>query len=250
MGTSGWHCRTSGRPSAKRNFRATTLGVLILTAASNSGRDWPPFLPGREAFSPAIVDGIERVWTDPTLVRRVQGPSAHVPADLYAAFVDAPDVTAAAARLLKLAEYEVRVVERDWYVADDHTGARGLYHVLLREPGRRVILSWGEHSGSILGTIGGSALSVLEFEEHDGAIEQRIEAYVRIENRAAAVLARLLIPLFGGVADRKLTEGFAVTAKVARWAVERPAEFCRWLRADPLPPERRERLLGLIADCR
>jgi hypothetical protein len=63
-------------------------------------------------------------------------------------------------------------------------------------------------------------------------VDQELTAYVRIDNAFAAALARHLLPIFGRLADRKLSEGFAVTAKVAEWAVAHPDEFCDWLRRE------------------
>jgi hypothetical protein len=66
-----------------------------------------------------------------------------------------------------------------------------------------------------------------------------LTAHVVIDNAVAARLAQLLAPAFGGLIDRKLTEGFRVTARVAEWALAEPTSFCAWLAASPLPPERR-----------
>jgi hypothetical protein len=197
-------------------------------------------------FSPDIVAAVERVWADPTLSRTVKGRTARVPIEAYLAFVDAPEVTAAAARFRKLARYEVQMMEDDWYRAEDRDGARGYYRVLVREPKRRVILSRGEHSGSIIGTITGSALTVVDFEPSLGTTDQRLTAYVRIDNAVAAALARLIVWAFGFIADRKLAEGFAVTAQVAEWAVEQPAEFCQWLQREPVNGRQRERVQSAL----
>ena len=243
-------CRTVRRPAAKRNLRTILGGLAVVVAVSGSASPWPPFLPARATFPPDLAASVERVWTDPTLSRTVRGRSASVPFDTYVAFVDAPDVTTAAARFLKLARYRVKALAADWYEADDHDGSRGIYRILLREPHRRVVLSWGEHHGGILGAIGGSALTVIDLREGDGVVDQELAAYVRIDNAFAAALARLLLPIFGHLADRKLSEGFGVTAKVAEWALAHPGHFCAWLRREPLPSERREPLLQALPACR
>src|SRR5439155_243252 len=77
-----------------------------------------------------------------------------------------------------------------------------------------------------------------------------LTAYVRIDNRVAAAIAKLLVPLFGYLADRKLVEGIRVSAAIAEWAVEQPAEFCAWLAQEPLGPERRARILAALLPCR
>ena len=79
-------------------FAAATL--LLAFAADSAGAavaPWPPALGTRAAFSPEVTAAVERVWDRPTLSRTVNGPTARVPIGVYTAFVDAPDVTAAAA---------------------------------------------------------------------------------------------------------------------------------------------------------
>jgi hypothetical protein len=183
---------------------------------------------------------IARAWTDPTFTRTVEGEPVPVPLGTYLKFVDAPDLTAAAARHFGWAQYEVRRVGSGEYRADDGEGARGAYRVLVQESTRRVVLSWGSHSGAILGTIAGSALTVMDFQDRGGSTEQRLTARVVIDSRMAAAVTRVLVPLFGGVIDRKLTEGFRTTARVADWATRHPREFCRFVVEAPLSGGRRE----------
>jgi hypothetical protein len=210
-----------------------TLLILVASAAAATATAWPPFLPPPERFSAVVIDSIERVWRAPTLTRSVEAEPVHVERAVYLAFVDAPDVTAAAARHLGLARYDVEVIGPDWYRADDHAGARGVYRVLLRDGDRRVILSWGSHAGRVLGTIRGHALSVMDFAARDHTTVPHLTAYVLIENPVAARLASVLAPLFGGLIDRKLTDGFRVTARVAEWAVADHEAFCAWLASTP-----------------
>jgi hypothetical protein len=234
--------------------RAKIFGAVVLAAAvASSARavtGWPPFLPPRETLSPDVASSIERVWTAPTLTRWVEGSPAHVPFDVYRRFVDSPEVTAAAARHLALAQYEVRMIDEQLYEADDHRGARGFYRVLVREPGRRVILSSGWHTSTLLGTIRGQALTVLTFQSAGWVTTQRLAAYILIENRIAAFLARALIPIFGGLADRKLAESFQVTAQVAEWAVSKPVEFCEWLASGPVLRADSSPVAESVEECR
>jgi hypothetical protein len=229
---------------------AVVLLAMSATVVRGETRgDWPPFLAPPAAFSADIVRAVERVWVAPTLTRTVRGRSARVPFELYTALMDSPEVTAAAARFLGLARYEVEALDDDWYRATDNDGAQGLYRVLAREPTRRVVLSRGEHAGRLLGRIGGSALTVLDFASVDGVVEPTVTARVRIDNPIAAALARVLITVFGHIADRKLAEGFAVTAGVAEWATAEPFEFCGWLAQESVPPGRREPVVTAVGGC-
>lgn len=226
--------------------------VLAATVSADGAATpgkWPPFLPPPERFTGDVVEAVEHVWLEPTLVRTVHGRPAHVPFRIYAAFFDTPDVTAAAARHLRLVRYQVEALGGDWYQADDNEGSRGTYRILERDEHRRVILSWGKHTGRFLGTVSGSALSLVDLEPDGSRVNQQISAYVRIDNSWAASLARVLARVFGSLGDRKLAEGFTVTAKVAEWAVQHPDEFCDWLAHESLPEERRQSVAEVIRAC-
>jgi len=240
----------STRHHAPRLLATATVLLTLATGASGApaGR-WPAILGSREAFPPDVSAAVERVWIEPTLSRTVDGRSARVPFDVYVVFLDTPEVTAAAARFRKLGSYELQALDDDHYVASDGDGARGIAQVLRREPRRLVLLSRGEHTGPILGTIRGSALTVLDLEPREGVVNPRLTAYVYIDNRVAAALARVLIATFGSLADRKLGEGLRITAEVAEWAVDRSGGFCEWLAREPLPPARRDRVLAALPSC-
>lgn len=240
---------------AAQKAKNSGLALLLASglAAPVSGETaegrWPTFLPPPAAFSGDIVTTVERLWLAPTLVRTVRERPTRAPFDVYVALVDSPEVTAAAARLLGLARWEVEARDDGWYRATDNDGAEGLWRLLTREPTRRVVLSRGEHSGGILGRIGGSALTVLDLEPNAHGVETTLTARVHLDNRLAAALARVLIGVFGRLADRKLAEGLKVTGRVAEWAMEHPADFCAWLTGEPLPPPARERVVAALTDC-
>lgn len=243
-------CRTEAGRSSNKNTWTAALLASVLTAAGGAPAPWPPFLPPRETFAPDLAASVDHVWTDATLTRRVEGRPAAVSFDVYIGFVDAPDVTAAAARFLTLSRDRVRWLGGTWYEADDGEGAQGVYRVLVSEPSRRVMLSWGRHRGRLLGFVSGSALTVIDFRDHDGRVDQSLTTWVHIDNAVAAALARVLVPIFGHLADRKLKEGFTISGRVAEWAVERPDQFCGWLAQEPLPPERIDLVRRVVPACR
>lgn len=83
--------------------------------------------------------------------------------------------------------------------------------------------------------------------EHLGRRDLRVKLV--IENRVAATVARVLIVLLGGIADRRLREAFASAGQIAEGAADRPEEFCEWLGGAPIPPERGARGAGLGRGC-
>ena len=229
---------------------AACLLIITISASGAPAGSWPSLLGPPEALSPEVSAAIERVWTAPTLRRRVHVPSARAPLEVYRAFLDTPDVTAAAARFLKLASYGVQVLDDDRYEADDGDGARGFSQVLQRNPRRRVIFSRGEHTGPILGTVRGYALTVLELEPRGDSVDAALTAYIYIDDRVAAGVARLLTTSLGALADRKLTEGLRTTAAVAEWAVDPSGSFCEWLAREPFAAGRRNRIVAVLPSCR
>lgn len=224
--------------------------VLVVPLSAGAGERWPPLLPPRSTLPAALAAEVERVWTRPTITRHVEGERALAPLDLYVELIDTPEIATAAARHLQLARYDVQRLGADRFQVDDGSGARGEYQVLTSERGRRVMFSRGRHTGRLVGTIAGIALTEIQFEAREGHVAQRLTAWVVIENRFLAVVARVLVPLFGQVADRKLQEGFRVTARVAEWAAARPVEFCEWLGRQSFAAETRQRVRRAVRGCR
>lgn len=227
---------------------AMALAALAVTSVGSARGDWPPFLPESDDYPAPIAKAITRLWTDATFTRTVSAAPAPVPLASYLRFVDAPDVTAAAARHLGLTTYNVKVLGGDWYEADDGNRTRGVYHVLLRDGGRRIVLSWGTHHGSIFGTIGGSALTRLELGDDAGGVTQRLVVNVIVDNGLAASVTRPILFLFGGFVDRKLTEAFRTASAAAAWAHAKPEEFCAWLRGAVID-RRRAELRNVFDEC-
>jgi hypothetical protein len=227
---------------------ATALLALTLPSRGAAPRDWPPFLDASDEYPADIASAIGRLWTDATFTRTVRGEPAPLPLAFYLRFVDAPDLTAAAARHLGLTTYHIKVLGDDWYEVDNGDSAHGVYRVLRRDGGRRVILSWGRHRGSILGTVGGSALTRLEFADDHGRAAQHLAVNVIIDHGVAATITRTIVPLFGWFVDRKLTEAFRTTAAAAAWAHTKPDEFCAWLHG-ALAGDRREALMDVFEEC-
>jgi hypothetical protein len=245
----------SGRNVTARLFISATVVcamafmALTVTALGSASPDWPPFLRAREEYPAEISNAVRRLWIDATFTRTVSADPAPVPLSFYLRFVDAPDVTAAAARHLRLTTYRVKALHDGWYEVDDgHGGAHGVYRVLVRDGGRRVLLSWGSHRRSILGAVGGSALTRLEFADDRGRATQRLAVNVIIDNAVAASLTRPLLLLFGWFVDRKLTEAFRTTTGAAAWAHAKPGEFCAWL-GRAFTGDRRAELLDVFDEC-
>ena len=227
---------------------ATVLLALAETSPGSAPGDWPPFLRASDEYPAPIETAIRRLWNDATFTRTVSADPAPVPLSFYLKFVDAPDVTAGVARHLGLTTYDVEVLGDDWYAATDGNRTHGVYRVLARDGARRVILSWGTHRSAIVGTLGGSALTRLEFGDDAGRTTQRLVVNVIVDNGVAAGLTRPILVLFGWLVDRKLAEAFRTATAAAVWAHENRGDFCRWLK-DAVAGDRRAELHDVFAQC-
>ena len=139
-----------GTPAPASGRRARQVSARIGQPESQSGARSTAACSGlgsREAFPPEVSEAVDRLWIEPTLTRTVNGRPAHVPFDVYIAFLDTPEVTAAAARFRGIGSYEIQALDNDRYWASDGNGARGIAQVLRREPRRLVLLSRVEHTG-------------------------------------------------------------------------------------------------------
>ena len=229
-------------------FVAVVLLVLTVTALGSAPLDWPPFLRASDEYPAEIARDVKRLWTDATFTRTVSADPAPVPLSFYLRFIDAPDLAAAAARHLRLTTYDVKVLDDDVYEVNNGDSTHGVYRVLRRDGGRRILLSWGRHRGPIVGTVGGSALTTLDFANDSGRSSQRLAVNVIVDQRATATITRAIVPLFGWLVDRKLGEAFRTAAAAAAWAHGKPHEFCAWLNA-ALTAARRRELLDVFDEC-
>lgn len=234
-------------------MRTTVVGAMALlaltvTAFGAEPRAWPPFLRPTSEYPAHIAAAVQRLWSDATFTRTVSAEPAPVPLSFYLKFVDTPDVAAAAARHLGLTTYTVKPLGDDWYEAGDGNRTRGVYHVLARDGGRRVLVSWGTHSGSMLGTLSGSALTRLDFGDDGGRATQRLAVNAIIDQGLAATLTRPMLLLFGWFVDRKLTEAFRTATGAAAWAHARPDEFCAWLDG-AVTGDRRAEVRRVFEEC-
>jgi hypothetical protein len=157
-------------------------------------------------------------------------PPIDAPLALYAALIDAPDVLAAAAARLGIAdETAARRSDGGWELRSPR-GAHAVYRVLRHAPDRRVVLGYG-HAVVWGFEIPGTVLGVLDLDDRAGAIRQRLAVRVRLESAVWRLIGRLAVVLLPGFVDQKLIHGFRAAAAVATWAArDRPA-FCTWLGA-------------------
>lgn len=215
---------------------AVVVPLIATLALADDGV--PPFLGNPETLAPEVRGEVAAIWTRRTVTRTVTGQPARVPIELYQLVVDLPEVTAAAGEHLGAGRYRVARRGPDFFDVADAEGATGTYRVIVKRPGERVLLAHVHRRARLLGDVRGATITRLTFGESrddDGrpVVTQRIETVARIDHRVAAFIARVLVPLFPGYADRKVAEVFTIAARVATWSVDDGPGFCRWLATQP-----------------
>jgi hypothetical protein len=153
-------------------------------------------------------------------------------------FLDHPDVAAAAARALGVANYQVQRRSDGTYWGDDTRGAKGIVEVVYADPRKRVVHAQGTYDTKWLPTIHARIVLVLDFEHHQGAdghayATSDVTGYLRVDNRFLDALARLVGPIVVGAVDRKVARTAGIAAKVSERAYDDPAGFLEALRKLP-----------------
>ncbi|MBI2204214.1 MAG: hypothetical protein HYU41_10235 [Candidatus Rokubacteria bacterium] len=226
--------------------------MLLLLAGDPPAEPFPPYLGAAETWPPDLRREIRNVWAKQTVTRTVTGKPAEAPLDLYELLIDLPEITSAAGQHLGAGGYRVVRVADHFEVADSE-GARGTYRVIVKRPGERVLLARVQRRARLLGEVRGATITRLTFAERreDGKVlvTQRVDTVARIDHRIAAMIAKILLPLFPDYADRKITEIFAIASRVAAWSVEDPAAFCRWLADQPDGAQHRATFAPKLPAC-
>lgn len=160
---------------------------------------------------------------------------------VYRFLLDHPDFAASVARALRLGEYRVAPLE-DGYWGDDNRGATGRIRVLYADDHRRLYHLEGRYQRSLLPTIEGQILLLLEFHhEEDEAggtvVDQSLTGHVRIDTPIVGALAEALgtfsRPLVERAAERKVRRFFRTVARVSRWAYDQPEQLATALDGHP-----------------
>ena len=203
-------------------------GVCLAPRCSLAADDsrWPPFLPARDSVPDAAL--VEHVWGHETFRRTLSPPPLDVPLVLYAALIDAPDVLAAAAARRGLSTETAARRADGSYEFRSPKGSRAVYRVLVSEPDRRVVLSHG-HLVVVGLKVAGSVLGVLELQDREEGLRQRLTVHARLDNTVWAFLMKFLLALMPALADEQLSRGFRIAGAIATWARHDRDEFCAWL---------------------
>lgn len=212
------------------------VGITLVAAVAwgATGDDRVPF----DRLPQPTQERLRDVVDHAVFERTVRGVTFRSREPVFVYLLDHPDVAAAAARALKVANYQVQRRADGTYWGDDTRGAKGIVEVVYADPGKRVVHAQGTYDTAWLPTIHARILLVLDFTHRHGAdghayATTDITGYLRVDNRFLDALARLVGPIVVGAVDRKVARTAGIAAKVSERAYDDPAGFLEALRALP-----------------
>ena len=221
-------------------MKASGLSILAGTALV-AAVAWGSVGDGRVPFDRLPQPAQERVRDvvdHAVFERTVRDVTFRSRESVFRYFLDHPDVAAAAARALGVANYQVQRRPDGTYWGDDTRGAKGIVEVVYADPRKRVVHAQGTYDTKWLPTIHARIVLVLDFEHHQGAdghayAASDVTGYLRVDNRFLDALARLVGPIVVGAVDRKVARTAGIAAKVSERAYDDPAGFLEALRKLP-----------------
>jgi hypothetical protein len=196
--------------------------ALLLTATTGALATAPP----------PVENQVREIRGHPTLAHTVSGlrVKSHLP--LYEFLLAHPDITAALARALDAATYQVSRDGENGYRGQDGKGAEGHFMLVEQGEGRRVFFAQGTYKKPLLPTIAGRLVLILEYRT-DGAeearIENRVQGFVQIDTAIVGTLAKIARPLVKRSLDKKVHHLFEKVNRLVAAASANPAEAIRRL---------------------
>jgi len=219
-----------------RAVAAAIVSILLIAAlAQGAARDGRiPF----ERISAPQQARVRDVVEHAVFERGVRDVTFRSREAIFRYFLDHLDFAAAAARALRVANYQVRSRGDGTYWGDDTRGAKGVFETVYADPHKRVVHAQGTYDGRWLPTIHARIVLIVDFE-HQHAPDGRsyakfdVKGYLCVDNRFLDALARLVGPIVVGAVDRKVARTAGVVAKVSERAHDDPAGFLETLRSFP-----------------
>lgn len=222
--------------------RATVLLLAVLLVFLTASVPLAALLP--------VENQVREIRDRPLLAHTVSGLRVKSSLPLYEFLLSRPDITAALARALGAARYQVSPDGENGYRGADGKGAKGHFVLVERGEGRRVYFVQGTYDKPLLPTIAGRLVLVVEYRTNgpeDPGVENRVQGFVRIDTPIVGTLAKLARPLVRRAMDRKVQHLFEKVARLLDAASADPSEALRRLAEDgPRAPQDLETLRQLL----
>jgi len=243
---SGARITMSGAPSERRlrrrSVKVAAAGVgLLLIFAGSALATWPaaalpPDLPEPERAH------LQQVTENASVRAQSNGESFLVRADVFEYLLDHPDFATHVIRALDIGRYRIWR-EPDGLWLDDNAGALVRFRIAYATRGSRIFYMQGRYQPQVLPAIHGRVVVLLDYTvkpeaEGKSLITPAMASFVRIDNGALEVLARLFRAVIAPRASKVTTRIVGDIAKTARTIDGDPGRVDAALRERPDVPSR------------
>jgi hypothetical protein len=185
-----------------------------------------------------------RVATDPFFTRR----------EIFEYLLDHPDFATHVTRTLRLARYRIWKTSEGMFL-DDGWGATGHFAVVHAAAGRRVMYARGAYRQTLVPTINGEAVAMIEYDITPAAdgrdlVTATVSGFVKLDNSLLAMATKLAGPIAQRKADLEARRLMRTFARASRAIEENPADVYERLRQRPDVPIRELLEFGRLLNVR
>lgn len=163
------------------------------------------------------VEKVAKIVKKRTLYRYIKPSRFKSNKAAYEYLLDRLSLAAEVTRLMGAGDYIITYKGGGAFHGEDSRGLKGDFELLYADGQKRVYYGEGECRCALIGTVRGRALMVLQYKEvsENGlrVMENKLNAYLKVDNKFFAAMLKTFAPILGALADRKLSK-FISSAKI------------------------------------
>lgn len=174
--------------------------------------------------------------------------------EIFEYLLDHPEFATHVTQALRLARYRVWPTAQGLFL-DDGWGARGHFWLVHAGRGMRVMVARGEFQQMLLPSIGGEAVTMIEYGFTDqgrgrSVVRTTVSGFVRLDSRIAALVLKIGSAAAQRKADLEARRLMKVFARASLFIDENPSAVLRQLAQRPQTPRRELEEFGRLLDAR
>ncbi|MEX1040732.1 MAG: hypothetical protein WDZ51_08890 [Pirellulaceae bacterium] len=197
---------------------------------------------------------VSGVVQNPSLFRRLPVQVIDCDQEMYQFLVGNPEVVVGIWQLMGITTVNVNRLNDHQLHADDGAGTVTDIHVAYADDNTRLLIADGYYEGPMApGRINAQCVLLLKsgFTRTDHGrdfVSNRLDVFVKFENKGADILAKTLHPFIGKTADHNFTESTAFLAKISKNSEENlPAMHQLAQRLSTINPEVRQEFSQVVS---
>jgi hypothetical protein len=197
---------------------------------------------------------LERVAEEASVSTRVETEPFVTRREVFEYLLDHPEFATHVTRTLRLARYRIWRTPEGMFL-DDGWGATGHFSVVHAAAGRRVMYARGAYRNTLLPTINGEAVAMIQYEvtpagEGRDLVHATVSGFVKLDSGILSFATKMAGPLAQRKADLEARRLMKTFARVSRAIEESPADVYERLRQRPDVPVRELAEFGRLLNLR